>query len=440
MTPPPVPPPFDDVRMRGFRTRTEVAAVVALLDARTAPLPGEPVALAAAAGRVLATAVVAAADVPGFERAAMDGFAVRAADTTAADAARPVVLELVGVALPGRPFAGMVGTGRAVRVTTGAPLPAGADAVVVAEVAAEIAGGRVAVRAAVAAGKHVGRVGEDVAKGRAILPAGRVLRPQDVGLIAAVGVGVIAAVRRPRVALLVTGEELLPPGTMPTGYRIVDSNSPMLAALIARDGGIPFPVRYLPDHYESVRDAIRDAAADVLLVSGGTSVGAEDHAPRVLAEVGELAVHGIAVRPAGPTGVGFVVKGRTGEAEGPAVPPLHPFTPSPAHVFLLPGNPVACLCAYDLFAGRVVRRLGGRAWGLPYRRATLPLAAGLASAVGRVDYVRVRVEGGQVYPVAGGGASNLSSAVVADGFVLIDHARAALAAGEMVEVHLYDAA
>src|SRR5207248_8998940 len=114
--------------------------------------------------------------------------------------------------------------------------------------------------------------------------------------------------RRPRVAVLMTGDELLPPGSMPEGYRIVDSNSPMLAALVGRDGGECLPVRYLPDRYEAVRDAIRDADADVILVSGGSSVGREDHAPRAVAELGELAVHGVALRPASPTGVGFLAE------------------------------------------------------------------------------------------------------------------------------------
>jgi molybdopterin molybdotransferase len=405
------PRPFTDVRATGFRDRAAVADVLALFDARTAPLPAEDVSVVAAAGRVLAAAVVSPVDVPGFARAAMDGFAVRAAD-----AAGP--LAVVGEALPARPFGGTVGPGEAVRIATGAPVPAGADAVLVVEAAEVAADGRVRAREAVAAGRHVVRVGEDVARGCEVLPAGRRLRPQDVGLLAAVGVGVgaVRAVRRPRVAVLVTGNELLPPGSAPDGFRIVDSNSPMLAALVARDGGECLPVQYLADDYATLRDALRGADADVVLVSGGSSVGAEDHAARALAEVGELAVHGVAVKPGAPLGAGFVA-GRL--------------------VFLLPGNPVACLCGYDLFAGRVVQRLGGRAWELPYRRAAVPLAAAIASAVGRVDYVRVKLTDGKAAPV-GGGASRLSTAVAADGFVLVGHDRDGHAAGEVVEVYLYD--
>jgi molybdopterin molybdotransferase len=410
-------PPFFDVRMKGFRDRAEVADVLALLDAGTAALPAEEVPLLQVSGRVLAEAVVSPADVPGFARAAMDGFAVRAEDTFGADARNPLALALVGESRPARPFEGTVGTGQAARIMTGAPLPAGADAVLAAEVAQLEPDGRVLAREAVSPGRHVGRVGEDVAKGRVVLPAGRRLRPQDAGLLASIGAGTVRVHRRPRVAVLVTGNELLPPGSKPEGFKIVDSNSPMLAALVARDGGECPPVRYLPDDYAAVRDAIRDADAGVILVSGGSSVGAEDHAPRAVAELGELAVHGVALRPASPTGVGFV-GGRV--------------------VFLLPGNPVSCLCAYDLFAGRVVRRLGGRSWELPYRRASFPLAAKIVSAVGRVDYVRVKVEGGLATPIAVSGASILSTTVTADGFALVDRDREGHAPGEVVEVWLYD--
>jgi molybdopterin molybdotransferase len=410
--------PFFDVRMKGFPTRTAVADVLSLLQSRIAPLPAEVVAFSELAGRVLAEAVISQVDVPGFPRAAMDGYAVQAADTV-----NPQPLTVLGDAFPARPFSGTITAGQAVRITTGAPIPAGADAVLMAEFADTDADGRVRAREAVASGKHIIRVGEDVMCGREVLPAGRVLRPQDLGLLASIGVNLCRVHRMPRVALLVTGNELLPPGSRPDGFRIVDSNSPMLTALVTRDGGECLPVRYLPDDYAVVRDAIREAEADVILVSGGTSVGMEDHAPRAVAELGELAVHGIAIRPASPLGVGFLPSS-----------PLHPFTTS---VFLLPGNPVSCLCAYDLFAGRAVRRLGGRSWELPYHRGAFLLAATIASVAGRVDYVRVKIEHGTVSPILGSGASNLSSVVNADGFVLVPAEREELPAGESVEVWLF---
>jgi molybdopterin molybdotransferase len=405
-----------DVRMRGFQDRSEVADVVALLDARLRPLPAESVPLSEAAGRVLAAGVVSGVAVPLFDRSAMDGYALRGGETFGADAYNPLPFTVLGEALPGRPFAGGVGPGQAVRIMTGAPLPAGADAVLQAEAAEETAG-ILQVREPVPPGRNVGRTGEDVEPGTMVLPAGRVLRPQDVGVLASIGAAPVEVVRRPTVAVLITGDELLPCGSRPEGFRIVDSNSVMLAALVRRDGGMPTVAPLIPDNRAAVTEAMRSATADVILVSGGSSVGKEDHAPQVLAELGELAVHGVALRPASPAGMGFL-GGRP--------------------VFLLPGNPVSCLCAYDLFAGRAVRRLGGRSLDLPYRTCVLPLARKIASAVGRVDYVRVMTHDGQVEPLATSGASILSSTTRADGFVLVPRDSEGFAAGAEVTVHLYD--
>lgn len=410
-----VPP--GDIRMRGFQSRTEVEAVVSLLQQRTARLPAEAVELADAAGRVLAEDVTAEVAVPGFDRAAMDGYALRGAETFGADAYSPLEFDVIGEALPGRPFADAVQPGQAVRIMTGAPVPAGADAVLQAEAAEEEVGRqRLRVREAVPPGRHVGRVGEDIARGTVVLRAGRVLRPQDVGVLASLGATPAPVVRRPTVALLVTGDELLPCGSRPEGYRIVDSNSVMLAALVRRDGGVAGPVQMLRDKSETIQAALEATTADVVLLSGGTAVGVEDHAPRVLRALGELCVHGVALRPASPTGVGFL-GGRP--------------------VFLLPGNPVSCLCAYDLFAGPVLRRLGGRRWEMPYATCRLPLARKIASMVGRVDYARVQIHGGQVEPLAVSGASLLSSTTRADGFVLVPAALEGYGAGEEVLVNLY---
>jgi molybdopterin molybdotransferase len=408
---------MSDVRMRGFRDRSEVADVLVLLDARLRPLGDETVDLHAGAHRVLADDIRAEVPVPAFDRAAMDGYALRGEETFGASAYNPLELELVGQALPGRPFAEQVGPGRAVRIMTGAPLPSGADAVLQAEAAQEMAG-RLLVCEPVPPGRHVGRRGEDVGADSVVLRAGRVLRPQDLGVLASIGASPVPVFRRPRVTILVTGDELLPCGSRPHGYRIVDSNSVMLAALVTRDGGLPEDARLIPDRHEAVRAALLAAEGDVVLVSGGSSVGQEDHAPRVLAEVGELCIHGVALRPASPTGLGF----RDGRP-----------------VFLLPGNPVSCLCAYDLFAGYAVRRLAGRSGELPYRSCRLPLLRKIASVVGRVDYTRVRIFENGVEPLATSGASILSSTTRADGFVLVPRDSEGYPEGYLVQVYLYDA-
>lgn len=406
-----------DVRMRGFQDRAEVADAVNLLAARLLPLPAEAVPLTEAAGRVLAAAVVSEVAVPPFDRAAMDGYALRGGETFGAGPYNLLEFAVIGEALPGKPFAASVQAGQAVRIMTGAPLPDGADAVLQAE-AAEEAHGKVRISEAVSPGRHVGRRGEDVVVGATVLPAGRVLRPQDVGVLASIGASPVRVVGRPRVTIIATGDELLPCGTRPAGYRIVDSNSVMLAALARRDGSLVHVASIVPDNRDAIRKAFLHAEAEVLLVSGGSSVGQEDHAPRILAELGELCVHGVALRPASPAGFGFLHAGRL--------------------VFLLPGNPVSCLCAYDLFAGPALRRLGGRSMELPYRTMSLPLARKIVSAVGRVDYVRVRIHEGQVEPLATSGASILSSTTRADGFVLVPGDSEGQAPGEMVRVFLYD--
>lgn len=409
-------PPFFDVRMRGFPTRTTVDDVVALIRNRVQALPSERVNLEEAAARVLAQSVIAAIAVPHFERAAFDGYAIRASDSKRAAADGAVTLGIAGEALPGRPFDRPLASGEAVRIMTGSPMPVGADAVLPFEFANE-QGGMLNVRELIGPGKNVGHIGEDVPAGRKILDAGRILRPQDLGLLSSIGIGTVDVIRRPRVAVLVTGEELLPPGSKPVGYQIVDSNSVVLRALAERDGANVQPRRHLPDRPELIREVMASADWDVLLVSGGTSVGREDHAPRLVAELGDLPVHGIAVRPASPTGVGFI-QGRP--------------------VFLLPGNPAASVCAYDLFAGRAIRLLGGRNVDLPYCTEPRIVAKSITSVVGRVEYVRVidRPEG--IEPVRSSGASILSSTVVADGFVLVPPDREAIEPGETVLVYLYD--
>jgi molybdopterin molybdotransferase len=402
--------------MRGFAERADVEEVDAWLALRARPLESESVPLLSCAGRVLAAEVRSDVAVPGFPRSAMDGYAVRGEDTFGASEYDPIRLELLGLALPGAPFAGRVEHGQAVRIMTGAPVPEGADAVVMAEVCEEAAD-HVDVREAAPPQKNVGSVGEDISAGDLVLGAGRRLRPQDAGLLSSIGRARVDCVRRPRVRLVVTGDELLPAGSRPEGARIADSNSVVLRALVARDGGEVLPFEILPDDPGTIRAALAATGADVVIVSGGSSVGQEDWAPRLLAELGELSFHGVSMRPSSPVGVG-----RIGERL----------------VFLLPGNPVSCLCAYEFFAGPAIRACGGRSRAWPHRRVRLPLARKIASAVGRTDYVRVAIEAGEVTPLATAGASILSSTVRAAGCVIVPREREGMPEGSEVEVLLYD--
>ncbi|MDM0044842.1 molybdopterin molybdotransferase MoeA [Variovorax dokdonensis] len=405
-----------DVRMRGFSQRAEVGVGLNWIDANAQALPGEDVSLDDVVSRVLSVDVSAAIAVPEFNRAAMDGFALRGAETTGAGEYNPLEFKVVGQSMPGRPFEGGIAPQSAIRIMTGAPVPEGVDSVVPAEYATE-QNGMLVITRAVAPGQHVGHVGEDIALGSTVLSAGRRLRPQDAGVAASLGLPRLAVVRQPRVRLLVTGNEVRAPGESKKPFEIFDANSSMLRGLVRRDGGIVESHVRLGDDPSSIREAMARPGADVLLISGGSSVGTEDHAPRLLAELGELAVHGVAMRPSSPAGMG-----RVGETL----------------VFLLPGNPVSCLCAYDFFAGRAIRRLGGLPAQWPYRQTQAVVARKIVSQIGRVDYVRVRLGAEGVEPLALSGASMLSSTTRADGFVVVPADSEGHGPGSDVTVHLYE--
>ena len=410
------PPRIDDVRMHGFSRRSEVPAVLDWIERHASRLDVEALPLEDAAGRVLAADLVSPLDVPGFDRAAMDGYALRGAESAGSDEYSPLEFPVVGQSMPGQPFAGAVPPGAAIRIMTGAPVPEGLDAVVPAEYATE-AGGRIAITRPVAPGQHVGQCGEDIREGAAVLSAGRRLRAQDVGLIASLGLAHVTVVQRPRVRILVTGNEVRAPGAPKGRYQIYDANSYMLRGLVERDGGELEAHYRLGDDPEAIRSALLAPGADVMLVSGGSSVGSEDHAPRLVAEIGELAIHGVAMRPSSPAGVGRV---------------------GAALVFLLPGNPVSCLCAYDFFAGRAIRLRGGRPGDWPHRSVRCAVARKIVSAIGRVDYCRVRIVDGRVEPIALSGASILSSTTRADGFVIVPAQSEGYGPDTEVTVYLYE--
>jgi molybdopterin molybdotransferase len=409
-------PDIRDVRMHGFTHRSEVPPALKWIDDHASRLSSETVSLEDTAGRILATDVIAPLDVPGFNRAAMDGYAIRGMETSGAGEYNPLPFHLLAQAMPGQPFVGAIPPNAAVRIMTGAPVPEGTDAVVPAEYATETAG-EIVITRPVAPGQHVGHCGEDIRKGSPALGSGRRLRPQDVGLIASLGLAQVSVVRQPRVRILVTGNEVRAPGSPKGQYEVYDANSFMLRGLIARDGGIVEMQYQLGDAPEEIRNALRAAGADVILVSGGSSVGREDFAPQLLAELGELAIHGVAMRPSSPAGIG-----RIGETL----------------VFLLPGNPVSCLCAYDFFAGRAIRLRGGRQADWPHRTRRCVVARKIVSAIGRVDYCRVRIVDGCVEPIALSGASILSSTTRADGFVIVPAESEGFGPDSEVTVYLYD--
>ncbi len=364
-------PPFNDVRGRGFSRRSTLEAAWSWIDGRVAPPSARPFPLADCAGLVLAEAVVAAGDWPPSDRAAADGYAVAAAETLGAGSYNPV------------PLMG------AVAVVAGDPLPPGCDSVIPYE-SVQAAGPFVEAVDAVAPGSGVERRGAWMADGSPLLPAGRRLRPADLGLLAAAGHRVLPVLPASRVRILLAGG---PKAGAP------EQSGDMLAALVRRDGGDVEAVVPLPADMDALADAFTRPGADLILSAGRTGSGPDDVAPPALAKAGSLDLHGIAMRPGGSAGLG--------RAAG--VP-----------VLLLPGEPMAALAAYELLAGRAVRRAAGLPSGLPHATVLAVTARKLVSEIGCVDLHRVRLDdGGRVEPVGSPGWPGLAAAARADGFVLI---------------------
>lgn len=390
-----------DVRMRGFADRVPVAQALRWIDARVHRLAAEEIALAAAAGRVLARPIAAPADLPPADTAALDGFAVRAAETLGASDYDPVVLNLTDAAGP-------LASVSVAMLAAGAALPAGADAILPFELA-QAKGKSVEIFAPIAEGAGVLRKAQDIGAGAALFAAGRRMRPADPGLLAGLGIATIGVVRRPRVRLLIAGAK----NAMP------DADGPILKSLVARDGGLIEGFAADLADRAALAEAIAAPGADLVLVAGRSGTGADDIAPPALADIGTVALHGIALRPGGSAGMGLVGQ----------VP-----------VILLPGAPFACLAAYELFAGRLIRGLGGRAPGFPHWTSGAELAGKIVSTIGVAEFRPVRISGGEkprAEPLAMPEGGGLAALAEADGFVLVPAAREGYPAGALIRVYLW---
>lgn len=379
-----------------------------VLGAATAPRP-EPVALERALGRVLARDVAASADVPPFDPAAMDGFAV----ATGAEGE----LRVVGEARAGSPWGGMLESGTAVRISTGAPVPAGTGAVVPVERSDERAG--TVVVPALPDGANVRRRGEDVRAGELVLAAGTVLGPAELGMLAALGIAAPECALRPRVAVLGTGDELVAPGSPLGPGQIWSSNSVALAAQVTEAGAVAVSAETVADEPAATRTAIAGALAraDVVVLSGGVSVGEHDHVKGALASLGVAErFWGVAMRPGKPAWFG------TG--------------PQDQLVFGLPGNPVSAMVTFHLFARPALRAALGAPPLPPPAQARL--TEPLGRLPGREQAVRVRLEPGDGAPLAtptgAQGSHRLSSMLGADALALIPAGEGELAAGALVAV------
>lgn len=376
------------------------------------PLPAEDVPLAEALGRVLAHDVESAIDVPPFDSSAMDGYAV-----VAGPAAE---LEIVGESRAGHPASARVAPGTAIRISTGAALPAGATAVVPLEGSSDDgAGGRVRVRAS-AEGDNVRRAGEDIAYGRVVLHASSRLGPAELGVAASVGRGSLRCSLRPRVSVVVTGDELTEPGRPLAPGGIYSSNAWALAAQVDRAGAVVTARETVPDAAPDTRAALARVldSSDVVIVSGGVSVGPHDHVKPALRELGvEERFWGVRLRPGKPTWFG---------------------TRGSALVFGLPGNPVSAMVAFHLFVRPALDALQGADPAVPRARATLDEP--IPRHPTREQAVRVHLEsagdGWHARATGPQGSHMLTSMLGASALARIAPGEGAVAAGERVEVEL----
>lgn len=376
-------------------------------------------------GRILAEEIKAAEDVPGFDRSTMDGYAVRAKDTYGASEGQPSYLDVCGEVLMGEEPGGEVKIGQARRIATGGMLPPGADAVVMVEYTEELNSNTIGVTRPVAPGENVVRRGEDIARGGVAFSAGRQVRPQDLGLLSAIGVTSVEVIPRSRVAIISTGDELVGPEKNPGPGQVRDINSFALYGAVTECGGEPRLYGIVPDNYAVLKNTLEKALGEneLALLSGGSSVGTRDIASRVIESLGKPGVlfHGISVKPGKPT-VGAVIEGKP--------------------VFGLPGHPASAMVVFELLVAPLLRS-GKYPESGEEKMLEFPLRAvinrNLRSAAGREDFVRVKLtirEGRlQAEPVLGK-SGLISTMVNANGLARIPAGKEGVEAGEIVEVKL----
>ena len=402
-------------KMRPFGDTISLEQARAVINGALRPIERiERVPLQETHGRVLAQDVIATADVPPFSRAAMDGYALRAADTAGASTARPAVLTWIEKVFTGQMPQRTIGQGQCTEIATGAPMPAGADAVVMVEqTAADDT--RIQIFAAAEPGQNIGRQGADIRTGQTVMRAGDVLNASRVGALAALGLAHVDVYARPRVAILSTGNEIVDPGQPLAPGHIYDINRFTLAAVIEEHGGVAVPHRTAADTIADLSRAVEECLEDdVLVFSGGTSVGERDLILDALRSKGEVLFHGISVKPGKPTAFGLV-HGR-------------PF-------FGMPGYPSSCLSNAHILLVPALRRIA-RLPPHAVKTVTLPLARRVVSARDRHQFYTVRVADGAAIP-AFKASGDITSMSQADGYFEIAAETEVVEQGEPVEVTLF---
>ncbi len=393
-----------------FKKRTRVDLAKKILLEHISPIERrERVPIKDAVGRVLAEEIVSAIDVPDHRRAAMDGYALRAEETTGASPSNPVLLR-DGI--------------DCVRVHTGSPVPDEMDAVVMIEdtIPAE-SGGMVEIRSAVHPNKHVSMVGEDVCHGDTVFECGHHLRGCDIAMLGMIGISNVQVYARPRVAIIPTGSELVPMHSETHTGKIRETNGLMVGLYVEKWGGIPVYKDIVIDDPDLIeKEILASADYDAIILCGGTSVGARDYVPGAIESLGSLLVHGVGLSPGKPAALGMIdTISKTGDETG-ALP-----------VLSLPGYPVACLIALFEFGRPAILELA-RMPLMPDRLMRVRLGAKIASKIGYLTYTRVHVTGGVAHPVMTSGAGILSSVTGSNGFVVIREELEGLDEGDEVDV------
>jgi molybdopterin molybdotransferase len=406
------------VRLKGFQKLTSIDEALQKFFAAVEfkHLTAVTVPLGSALNRVLAEGVVASVDVPRFNRSAVDGYAVNAEETIGATQFKPKVFQLTD--------GNRIDAQRAKQVWTGNPLPECADAVVMLE-DTKLVKGKVHVWSQVTPGENVSRRGEDIREGDVAAEAGARLKPQHLGLIAALGISKVKVFNKPRIAVLATGNELVELGNKLVGSHVFDTNKLVLCALCSDLGAEPLDLGIAKDDVDEISERLRIGLgeADVIITSGGTSVGGSDFVPDAVNKVAKpgVIVHGVAMRPAMPTALAA--------ANGKPI-------------LILPGNPVAAMVGFEVFARPLICRLLGMKQMEPRLTVQAKMTRGIATALGRRNFVRVRVfrHDGELLaePISARGSSMISTMTKANGYVIVPENREGLEEKEPVSVKLFD--
>ncbi len=403
---------------RGLKNKISFAEAKQMVLDAASETEEEEIKFSEALSRVLSRDVISAMNNPPFDRAMMDGYALNARDTEGASSSNPVELKLVGGVPIGEFPAMTVKSGEIVKIMTGAPVPKGADAVLRVEDSKK-RDDSVELFESIPAGKDISVLGDDVKVGELILKKGRVLKPHDLGVLAATGNLNVWVKKKPRAMIVSTGSELIEPGGKLRPGAIYDINTYTLSSLVTELGGLSIPEKIIKDD-EMALENLLNLEWDVLIISGATSVGEKDFVPEVIKKNGQVLFHGVKIRPGSPVGFG-IVNGKP--------------------VFMLPGFPVSSIAAFEHFVVPFIQWMLGTNISTRHNRVKGKLLKPIPSQIGRVDFVRVMVKPSRdettVTPITSKGSSLITTLSKSDGYLLVAEEIESLEAGEQVIVYLY---